>query len=957
MFSEIKEWLKDAIFNRLTVLIFVFFALMFVLIQRIFVMQIINGEDYLNNFKLTIKKENTLKSSRGNIYDRNGKLLAYNKLAYSVTIEDNYESGKNKNALMNSTLLNVIHLIEECGDVVNSDFNIIINSDDEYEFKISDNKLLRFLADIYGYSSIDDMSQEEKNSTPDEVIEYLAGSKVYGVGEYEIDLDGNKEFVPGQGYTKEELLKVIAIRYKLSTNNFQKYLSTVIADDVNDVTVAAIKENKDILQGISIEENTLRVYNDAEYLAHIIGYTGYASTEDLIELKDSKHLYNSADMVGKSGIEKSMEEYLQGEKGKDVIYVDNMGKVIETIEHVDPQAGNDVYLSIDADFQRACYNMLEQKLAGILVSKIVNMKTYNNSEVKSSLMMIPIDDVYYALVNNNIINIEHLSSVNAATYEKQVNEIFEDKQNGVMNALRDELMNIKTPYKELTDEYKVYESYIVSRLMSSATGIIDSSLVDRNDSTYIAWTTEEKISLNEYLHYCLAMNWIDVTKFKLASQYSDSEEVYSQLIDYIIADLRNNKGFSKKIYKYMIADDLISGKQLCMILYEQKILYGTSAEKSALENGKRTAYDFIINKIANLEITPAMLALDPCSGSCVVANTEGELIALVTYPGYDNNKFANSIDSEYYASLLDDLASPMYNNATQQMTAPGSTFKPCTAAAALEEHMIELDETVTCNGVYEVFDDEEKKCWVYPGGHSGLNVSGAIGNSCNIFFYEMGYRFATNRHTENYDEDTGLLRLKKYADLFGLTSKTGIEMEENEPQFSKNLPIDSAIGQGSHNYTTVGLSRYVTTIASKGACYKYTLLDMVKDAEGNVIEDYSPSIQNTVLLKDTTWDQIYSGMRYVVQTASAFRGFPIAAAGKTGTAQTSKSRTNHALFIGFAPYNDPEITVAIRIAYGYTSANAAQLASDVFSYYFQLEDEADLVNGIADAASNEIIED
>ena len=182
-------------------------------------------------------------------------------------------------------------------------------------------------------------------------------------------------------------------------------------------------------------------------------------------------------------------------------------------------------------------------------------------------------------------------------------------------------------------------------------------------------------------------------------------------------------------------------------------------------------------------------------------------------------------------------------------------------------------------------------------------------------------------------------------------------MEENEPKFSDTLPVDSAIGQGSHNYTTVGLSRYVTTIATKGTCYKYTLLDKVVDKEGTIIETFSPSLQNTVLFKDTTWSQIYSGMRLVIEKAAAFRGYPIKVAGKTGTAQTSKSRTNHALFIGFAPYEDPEISVAIRIAYGYTSANAAQLGADVMSYYFGLEDESDLVNGIASEISTEIIED
>ncbi len=406
----------------------------------------------------------------------------------------------------------------------------------------------------------------------------------------------------------------------------------------------------------------------------------------------------------------------------------------------------------------------------------------------------------------------------------------------------------------------------------------------------------------------------------------------------------------------MIADDLISGRQLCMILYEQKIIYGTAAEKERLESGGRSAYDFMINKIANLEITPAMLALDPCSGSCVVTNTKGELLALVTYPGYDNNKFANSIDAEYYSQLLNDLASPLYNNATQQMTAPGSTFKPCTAACALEEGMVNLGETIRCNGIYELFDTE-KQCWVYPGGHSGLDVSGAIGNSCNIFFYEVGYRLATNLFTEVYDEERGLNRLEKYANLFGLTSKTGVEMEENEPQFSKDLPVDSAIGQGSHNYTTIGLSRYVTTIANKGTCYNYTLLDKVVNSSGETVKTYAPTVRNAVILHDTTWQQIYSGMRQVVQMAKPFKGFPVAAAGKTGTAQTSKSRTNHALFIGFAPYEAPEYAVAVRIAYGYTSANAAQLGADVFKYCLELEDASELIKGVADEMTDEIIED
>nr|MCR5790818.1 hypothetical protein [Lachnospiraceae bacterium] len=411
-------------------------------------------------------------------------------------------------------------------------------------------------------------------------------------------------------------------------------------------------------------------------------------------------------------------------------------------------------------------------------------------------------------------------------------------------------------------------------------------------------------------------------------------------------------------YKYMIRDNYISGRDVCMLLFEQNVIYGTSAEKYEVESGARTAYDFMINKIANIEITPAQLALDPCSGSCVVMNMDGEILACVTYPGYDANRLTNTIDAAYYAKLMADLASPMYNNATQQMTAPGSTFKMVSAATGLENGVINIGETLNCQGVYRVESlDIEKTCWVYPGGHGSLDVTHAIENSCNIFFYEVGYRLSTNLMTTNYNEQLGLDKLRVYADQFGLTEKTGIEMEENEPKFSDTLPIDSAIGQGSHNYTTIGLARYVNAIANGGKCYNLSLVGRVETPEGTVKKRGMSTVRNTVDLRESTWNSIRSGMRLVAFKTKALSNLELSVAGKTGTAQTSKSRTNHALFLGYAPYESPEISVAVRIAYGYTSANAAALAADVFKYYFGLEDKDALINGIADTSEQEIIED
>jgi penicillin-binding protein 2 len=458
-------------------------VLFFALMQKLFVLQIINGKDYLNNFTLNIKKEISLPSARGNIYDRNGNLLAYNELAYSVTIEDNYESGPDKNILLNDTIIRTVNIIESCGDEVNNDFKIIINKFGRYEYIVSDTRLLRFLADIYGHPKIDDLTSEERNSTPDDVIRYLCSKERYQIGALEENDEGERDFVPLKGYTPEEILKIITVRYAMSTNSYQKYLSTVIASQVSNETVAAIMENKPELQGIDIAENMLRRYNDPQYFSHILGYVGTASTEDLEELSGSTHDYDITDTVGKAGIEKAMEEYLQGRKGKDVVFTDNVGKVISTDSHEDPAAGQDVYLSIDSDLQKAVYNMLEQKLAGILVTKIINMKEYNNSEVKSSNMMIPIDDVYFALINNNVIDITKFGSSDSHQYEKEVYDAFKGRQGDILADVRTELMETATPYKDLPKEMQVYESYIVSRLQASSTGVIMNDAVDREDKT------------------------------------------------------------------------------------------------------------------------------------------------------------------------------------------------------------------------------------------------------------------------------------------------------------------------------------------------------------------------------------------------------------------------------------------------------------------------------------------
>ena len=236
-------------------------------------------------------------------------------------------------------------------------------------------------------------------------------------------------------------------------------------------------------------------------------------------------------------------------------------------------------------------------------------------------------------------------------------------------------------------------------------------------------------------------------------------------------------------------------------------------------------------------------------------------------------------------------------------------------------------------------------CWKRSG-HGHLDVSGAIANSCNYYFYNVGYQLSTTSGVYNASE--GLATLEKYAAMYGLTEKTGIEIVEATPSVSKELPVPSAIGQGSNSFTAVGLTRYVAAVANNGTSYKLTLLDSVTDREGNVIKSYEPEVYNQLAMPQSYWDSIHKGMRTVVQKKSYFNELNVNVAGKTGTAEESERRPNHALFVGYAPYENPEIAITARIPYGYSSDYAAQVTKDVIAYYYGLVDKEEVVTGVAD---------
>lgn len=913
MIYDIQDFLKRFFKSRLFVLSTVMVLMFSVILIRAFSLQIINGQMYQENFELRIEKTLAVDATRGNIYDVNGKLLAYNELAYSVTISDSgkYENQKEKNKILNPQLADVLQMLEDNGETITNSFKIDLNEDGTYSYNVSGTQLKRFLADVFGEASYSNLSYNEKfgfneaTATAEQVMTYLLSS--FGIGEE---------------YSQKIAYEITVIRYAMKSIVYSRYNAITVAEDVSDKTVAYINEHMDEMIGMEIRETTIRKYNESIYFASIIGYTGRISEAEYEKLSATDSSYSRDDVIGKSGLEQYYESYLRGSNGEQVVYVDTVGRISEIINYIEPVAGSDLYLSIDSDLQKAVYLLLEQEIAGIVYS---NIKAGN----------IPIKDVYYALLDNNIIDVAGIDIATATATEQDVYNEFMKEQNNAIEDVKAQLYSSNPLIiNRMSDEMLDYFTYVFSLLKDE--GVLLSSRIDTNDSIYVQWRNGQ-MSPQEYLAYCISQQWIDISILDVDSKYADTTEIYNAVCNLIFEEAVKDKDFAKCVYKYMVEDNEITGKQVCILLFDQGVLDYDEESYTKLHSGRLRPYNFLLDKINYLEITPAQLALDPCTGSCVITDVNtGEVRALVSYPGYDNNMLANGVDAEYYAKLNDDNSNPQWNYATQEKTAPGSTFKMVTSVAGLAEGIITPSTLLECTGVFTLVDNEPK-CWIYPGGtHSSENLIEALRDSCNVYYYDLGYQLSTKK-TGVYNDANGISYIKEYASIFGLDKKTGLEIAESTSTVATNYPVMAAIGQSNNNYTTAALSRYVTAVAT-GKVYDYQLMNKIVDCKGNVLVEYTPQYEDiSSILSDEHWTSIRYGMKLMSESDYALKNLPIATAGKTGTAQQVEDRPNHALFIGYAPYDNPEISIATRIAYGYASGNTSGVSKNILSYYYGYE--------------------
>ena len=353
-------------------------------------------------------------------------------------------------------------------------------------------------------------------------------------------------------------------------------------------------------------------------------------------------------------------------------------------------------------------------------------------------------------------------------------------------------------------------------------------------------------------------------------------------------------------------------------------------------------------------------------GAAVVIDvSNGEILALANYPTYNPQTFQQDID-ELNANPL----SPQLNRCIASTYAPGSTFKPCTAVAGLEEGVIDGTTAIYDYGVYTYYDDYQPKCWYYTAygtGHGSETVVGAIEDSCNYFFYEVGRLL-------------GGKKLEKYAKKFGLGRYTGIELSGERKgtaagpteraeaveagtatSWTGGDALQSAIGQGDNNFTPLQLANYCAALANGGTVHSAHLLKELRSYDGSeVVEKNDPEDISTVKASDTTWQLVHEGMAKVTgedgTAATVFENYSIPVAGKSGTAQRY-GKQDSGLFISYAPYTNPEIAVCVVIEGGDSGNNVAPVVRDIYDYYFYGSQTADYTTEQNPADSEQIEEE
>ncbi len=438
---------------------------------------------------------------------------------------------------------------------------------------------------------------------------------------------------------------------------------------------------------------------------------------------------------------------------------------------------------------------------------------------------------------------------------------------------------------------------------------------------------------------------------KRKSNYSQNDIIGKTGIEAVFEEYLKGKNGTKQI------DMAVDGTTTAEYIAKEAVA-GSDIVLTIDANLQKITEDALVSNIQKIASGDFGKAYDAKAGAAVVMNVNtGEVLAMASYPDYTPSDFVGGISNENWAKYRDNTSKPLVNKAMQNSYSPGSTFKMVTAIAGLESNTINLSTKINDTGIYKKYRDFQPRCWIYTDyhiGHGYLDVSGAIEKSCNYFFYETA-------------DKMGIENLVKYAKYFGLGNKTGIELPsetagalasketwsklhpQNEP-WGPGQVLQAAIGQSDNEFSPLQMARYISMLANGGQKVDVSIVKTIRNADGSEVsrEEINQFINKKLGLEQDNTENleinqnylkaVLEGMKSVTSDTSGtayirFKDFDITVGGKTGSAEAPNNQV-HAWFVGFAPFEDPEIAIVVMVENGGHGNYTAEVVRDIMAEYF-----------------------
>ena len=515
--------------------------------------------------------------------------------------------------------------------------------------------------------------------------------------------------------------------------------------------------------------------------------------------------------------------------------------------------------------------------------------------------------------------------------------------------------NVDEALKIMILRYEIEkDGYSNTKSVELASNISNASLAKINEMSTsfpgISTTSEPTIY---YPYGTLASHILGYVGPISEDELKGNEEIYDQ------NDVTGKTGIEQVFEKYLRGTDGV--KQIDMSVdgivtdeyVAEEAIAGNDIMLTIDADLQKITEDALANNIEMMKTGELSGATTASEGAAVVINVKtGEILAMASYPNYEPSLFVDGISTENWNNYLNDSSHPLINKAISSIAPPGSTFKMVTAIAGLESGAIDTSTKINDTGRYTYYRDYQPVCWKR-GGHGWINVTQAIESSCNYFFYETGRR-------------TGIDRLAQVATAFGLGQKTGIELPSEEPgilasrdtmdPWVDGYTIQAAIGQLNNAFTPLQMAKYTAMVANGGKNIDVTIVKSITKADGtevsrDEIDSYvneklgiSGNSGSDISISETNYQAIKEGMRGVTSDGSGtaysyFKDFDIEVGGKTGSATTDTNHNADAWFVGFAPFDDPEIAVAVYVKNGQHGNYTAPTAREIFEQYLGMNAE------------------